>query len=319
MDPLAPPQRGRPSPLLTRFDTTDQALGLLRDLRQTRMGKLGAEATLPEVGPAVRVWVRNDTGGTLLPLSVVRLGDPVISAADFPHRVAAAPVFQGLTPEGADDAFAIVEEGAPGGDAKLVRGVVLGTTVCDVDFSDADHEYAEPAAGVTVLASAESGPVRILKAYGSGTGLRRCVVLVDRSGSGAIAHDEVVYDAGYTLSASDTWLDTGLDVELPAAGTYRVSVSFVLLLAVSSVAHGAVSGRFWDETAAAEVADTEEFLGGTVAQNSGHFFHTFKRKTVTVEEPSTIRFEAKRHTGGGAVYTASSIQDNAVADYLKLG
>jgi len=81
-------------------------------------------------------------------------------------------------PAGATDRSATLFGSAE--DGAFARGVVSGVAVCDIDVTDAAHEFAAPTPGdETQLTSAGSGPARIVWKE-SGTGTKRAVVLISQ-------------------------------------------------------------------------------------------------------------------------------------------
>jgi hypothetical protein len=128
--------------------------------------------------PNLVVSVRNDTGGDLAAFDVVRLGDSILDVTT-PLRVAPTPTFEGLTPEGPTDAFAVLVE--PVKDGKFALAVVAGVVPCEVSVGSAGHDFAAPGTTTERLTSAASGPARIL-AKSADTGTVDAVVLLSGSG-----------------------------------------------------------------------------------------------------------------------------------------
>ncbi|MGC5411067.1 hypothetical protein ACPXCX_46385, partial [Streptomyces sp. DT225] len=108
-------------------------------------------------------------------------------------------------------------------------------------------------------------------------------------------------------AANDSWVNTGLSVNLPAAGTYEVTATVR-----SSIARGAAAGpfavnisaRLYNVTASAAMAGTDYTVqqvneaNPTSGQSTWVSLGTF-HKFVTVAGPVTIRLEASRNTING--------------------
>jgi hypothetical protein len=180
-DPLSYVAAGDPIP--NDAETWNAMIAAGRAARGGRFGILGgAGAGAGGTVPAVTVFVRNDTGGDLDERSVVALGEPAVSAVDYPLEVAAQPVFPGTAPAGATAPFAVLLGPIP--EDEIGPAVLLGACVCDVAVADAAHTRAAPAAGVTAtLASGTAGAARIVwKEAGTGT-KRALVVLLGSAGT----------------------------------------------------------------------------------------------------------------------------------------
>ena len=202
-DPLQAPMPGKMSPFVSDFGTADTSLSLLRDLqRASGRGKTGADPFNVNLPPSIRVWVQNNSGADKAMFDVLAITGILGGIADTdggPDWVR-QPRFTGSTPSATTDAFCILEEPAPyiaGGLSPLVKAVIQGVIPVDVNITDAGHNYATPTASdATKLTSATSGPARIIYKP-SGTGTKRCVVLLDgldTSASGALQTVEVVTD-----------------------------------------------------------------------------------------------------------------------------
>jgi hypothetical protein len=189
------------SPFVSSGATVNAVLAAARDWRALRRGREGSPdgAGRPEVQPALTVWVRNDTGGSLPAFSVLALGEPVASPADEPYVARDRPVFPGTAPAGATDVFAVTTEPAKVGG--LVRATVTGATPAYLSVSDEAHACAAPAAATTsTLASAANGPARVVWKE-SGTGAKWAIVLIGQAvggGSGAAEPTDGSWVAGLT-------------------------------------------------------------------------------------------------------------------------
>jgi hypothetical protein len=210
-DPYERVSRG--APLAIRADTWNALLDAARAYSGGKLPGAAVGKLVADVAPSVTVLVRNDTGGALSWPAVLALGDPEISAVDYPHEVQRQPLFSGDAPASPTDAFALMVE--PLADGKIGVGVVAGVAVCEVAVSDAGHAYAVPETGETArLASAPFGPAKIVWKE-SGTGNKRAVVIVGQGGSGDEFDAEITGGsdaAGYSwkrveLTGANTWTD----------------------------------------------------------------------------------------------------------------
>ncbi|MGW3736671.1 hypothetical protein [Streptomyces sp. NPDC005148] len=132
------------------------------------------------------------------------------------------------------------------------------------------------------------------------------------------SYGEALLTAPVSLVAAvnDTWVNTGLSVNLPGAGTYEITATVR-----SSIARGAatapfavnLSARFYNVTTAAAIAGTDYTVQqvNEAAPNSGQTtqvaLSTFE-KFVTVTGPVTIRLEANRNTINGTAVNVTGIQ-----------
>jgi hypothetical protein len=228
-DPLDPVAPGEVSPLVTSAATVNAVLEAARWHR----GRKGAGPRGPGVAddpltPASLVLVQNNTGSTLLAWSVCTptgmVVDPDTDEASG-HRARRRPAFVVGAPAAADDPVLITVEDIAAG--KIGKAAVAGCTVAYVNRTSSAHEFAAPAAGVTTsLASAESGPVRLLAASGTGT-KKFYVALGDGTGTTAA----LPYGQGYPTTGSElefiytrgAFDGTGVSVALPSPGVYVVS------------------------------------------------------------------------------------------------
>ncbi|MEU2487037.1 hypothetical protein ABZ593_20815 [Streptomyces sp. NPDC012617] len=129
-------------------------------------------------------------------------------------------------------------------------------------------------------------------------------------------------------AANDAWVNTGLLVNLPGAGTYEITATVR-----SSIARGAAAGAFavnisarlFNVTAAAAIAGTDYTVqqvneaNPTSGQSTWVALGTF-HKFVTVGGPVAIRVEAARNTINGAAVNFTGIQSgNSRLAYKRVG
>lgn len=153
------------------FNFTMDAVSQLRGAGTIRRVRTGADT--PDGSPN-RLEVRVRATADLPIRSVIYLGTPEISPVDAPLNAQQTPVYEMVEPP-ATGAFAITCE--PFVNGRIGRAVVLGHAVCDIDVSDEGHEFAAPGSSTAALASAESGPAKIIWRE-SGSGVNRAVVLL---------------------------------------------------------------------------------------------------------------------------------------------
>lgn len=152
------------------------------------------------LNPAVRVLVRNDTGGDLDPGAVVALGTPIVSAADYPRAAAQSPLFPATVPSAVTDAFAVLLD--PLADEEIGRAVIMGVATCSVNVAGATDTYATPKAGdETQLESAATGPARILWREAGSSGTKKALVLLEGYAPAAAGD----FDARLTTSSGGLW------------------------------------------------------------------------------------------------------------------
>jgi hypothetical protein len=314
-DPLADARPGQPSPFVNQLGTVNEVLRSVREERNHR-NTTGHTAGGEPLTPACRVLVRNDTGGSLAAFSILTLGAPIISAVDYPHDVRRDPLFPGTTPAAITDISAVTIE--PLADGAIGRAVVMGATVCDIDVTDAGHGYATPKASYnTMLASAASGPARIIwKATGTGT--KRAVVLIGDGKGESVVFGECDTNIAVSLATDYTWYDSGLTVTLPSAGTYLVSADITASgYATASPAVARISARVYDVTNSVQiggsfwtvmVAPVVNINGVGLAHRE--FFHT-------VTGPTVLRIEGRRE--GGPTWGAANLGYPSRLAFTKVG
>lgn len=267
-DSLQGVSAGSVSPLAFDRRTINDALALLREYRSRRdAGNSSGGATIDPISPALLVYVRNDTSDKLPPLSVLKLGEPLIDVTEdnLIHECRQRPVLPGTAPTSGSDPFAVtLDRSEP---SQVVRAIFIGALVIDVNVSDAAHGFAVPAAGVTAsLASATSGPAKIVHKE-TGTGVKRAYVILAglSSGSGISGIDvEDVDESPTVATVTQLRFDSadGFVVSSPGAGIARVDMQ-----AASQTLVGVVntSYQMWVEKGL-EAVSIVTTLGATVGR-----------------------------------------------------
>jgi len=199
-----------------------------------RAGVRGQTSAGPNLPNRDIIRVRNDSGAVLPRFGVLELDGPVIdptaSGADFKSALWISGL--AISTPGIWYAVALV----PLADGDTGPAIVKGLTICEVDFSDSSHEYANTEAGSDRLVSAETGTARIHWAV-SGTGVQPALVDLlgnDPAISGMfpvlVSVDGGVgtHPATWTYTVSDlggTVLDTGLTPEKVRPATDLINSS----------------------------------------------------------------------------------------------
>lgn len=256
-DPLNFPGSGMVSPFVKDARTVETALDLLRDVRAKKFGAIGAPFGFEGVRPALRVLVRNDTGADLPALSVLELGDPLVSALDDPDadppssaaQFQASPLFPGTAPTSAGGVFVVTETplsyvasaGSASAGGAIGPAVVMGVVPVDIDVSDEDHGFSRPIASTTAnLESASGGPARIIWKE-SGTGVKRAVVLMQFPTD---LYYEVAQSSGsYTFPDSNFNDIPGCEITVPTTGRYLVSAYWKASGRANTIGVGPIYGR----------------------------------------------------------------------------
>jgi hypothetical protein len=195
--------------------------------------------------PHCLVRVRNDTGADLAAFAVVRLGASVLDVTAM-HRVNASPMFEGLTPTGASDAFAILIE--PAAEDKWALAAVSGVVPVIVNVSDAGHGYAAPGTTTDELVSAASGPARIIDRE-TGTGDHEAVVLLGGGPAGGGPEGWATrgkLDGALSFGGSATMSVWYWNGSAEADTGRNVTVYDWLLLTGQSIASGTQVTASWD-------------------------------------------------------------------------
>ncbi|WP_327415395.1 hypothetical protein [Streptomyces sp. NBC_01233] len=115
-------------------------------------------------------------------------------------------------------------------------------------------------------------------------------------------------------TASGAWTDTGLQVVLPAAGTYQLDATVRASLAGTSPVNTFVSVRLFDVTAGAAVPDSEVLVhqvnvSSATAVNVGNNVSGPIQVEYAIPGARTVRLQGRRTNVTGASTTAQ-INDN---------
>lgn len=283
----------------------------------------GAFPFADAVAPHVLILVRNDTAAYLGPRSVVKVGDWIVSPVTYPIEAAARPVFGASTPDATTNLFAILIDGVPAG--AFGRAVIAGVTTADIEVNSVSHTYATPKSGSSsVLASASSGPARIID-WESGGSTRRAFVLLEGTvgAAGSLTSSQTSENTSYTILADDTWENAGFTtLSLPSAGTYLIHY-LVLFIAECTVSNGKILARLYDTTNAAQVENS--VVEASAFAGAGANYATASAVfQYTVAAGATLRTEARREAGptwGSALVqypTASGAGGNLSLGYVKI-
>lgn len=118
-------------------------------------------------------------------------------------------------------------------------------------------------------------------------------------------------------TASGTWTDTGLSVDLPAAGTYQLDATVRAAMTATTPANVWISARLVDATTGVVVPSSEAIIEqiqlststGTISRagNSTGSIHV----EYTVAAPCTVRLEAQRTIAVGTT-TEAGVYSTAV-------
>lgn len=226
-------------------------------------------------GPVTLTRVKNTTGSTLPVGSVLTPTDPVVDPETAPYPARRQPVHGAAAPAADSDPVLVLFDSIPNGG--IGRAVTMGETVATVEVTDTAHRFARPVPGdTTKLASAETGPVRLLQTFGA-TGTYVCYVLVIGTGSsGSLTVREV--DGTPSYSPIDTVVFNQADgfdlasplVPPPPPGTVRVDFKDA-----SFTQKGAVT------TGGQGFAGVKQFLNGIQSLDS--FFVEVDGTTTTAD------------------------------------
>lgn len=179
-DPLAPVRAG--DPFVVDATTWNE---MLRFLRQVRTGRFGPRSPAPGSAYEHRlvIAVQNDTLSAFAPLAIATHAGTTLDLTAAYYDADRRPAIKAIAPTADTNHPLLVLDGiAPG---EYGPALVLGVGVCDVSVMDTSHVRAKClAADTTKLASGTDGPVTILAKESSGTGVKKCIVLVGGGGGG---------------------------------------------------------------------------------------------------------------------------------------
>ena len=134
------------------------------------------------------VQIRNESGGALARFDILGISGVVPVYADNNDAFKAGPALTGATPDIDDHAGKFVVLLAPCADDEFAQAMIMGTTVCRVNVTDAKHDYADiKDASATELYSGLGGSAQILWKE-SGTGTKLAYVRLGASGGSRIIH-----------------------------------------------------------------------------------------------------------------------------------
>jgi len=149
----------------------------------------------------VPVLIKNNSGYDRSQYDILGISGVVFAATDdgFKQRI----VLTGVTPATGshEGKFAVLAE--PINDGEIGPAILDGTTICQVNITDATHKYADIANGdAAKLVSAKSGPVQIIWIE-SGTGTKWAVVRIGIPAATSTA------PAGATIAYAGDTVPTG--------------------------------------------------------------------------------------------------------------
>lgn len=204
------------------FNTFIDAAKFFKGRMSTRVG--AGPPDLEQQVPSCRVWIRNTTGSTLLPWSCVTpTGVAPIDPETLPFNANEQPVFEVQAPTATTDPVLITMQPIAAGE--LGEAAALGVCVAQVNVTDGAHRFAVPVVGSTAsLASAASGPVRILAPWNTGN-TSRLVMLCGQApgGGGSVTVEEVDGSPSYTgITTLRFDQADGFVLSQPSAGIARV-------------------------------------------------------------------------------------------------
>lgn len=277
----------------------------------------GGGAGPPGTGPTPRllVQVRNDTGADLPEFSVLKLGASPLDVTK-PYRLAAAPLFAGTMPATATDPFAVLIEPARVGQFALA--VMGGVVPCEINVTDAGHQFAAPGATTARLTSASSGPARILDRE-TGTGNKKAVVQLEGGGGGSgLLRSAFQIIMSQSYGGADPTLRVFALSSLPAVstvsiltvstiwnvsgGTFVSGDSLGLRLALGEASGGSIPSPL--------VCETQRHLADNGGNITGVYNATFRNNFPNIfqRDLSTLSLEVSFITTGTGVTLNASHQ-----------
>ena len=275
--------------------------------------------------PQTLVQVRNDTAADLDAFSVLKLGEPLVSAADDPHQVRVTPTFPGTVPTDYTDPFAVlIEPAAVGG---IARAAILGVVPVDVLVNDATDKWAKPGAagGAAKLESdPDGGPAKIIwkgTAAGSPLTARALVLLQGDMGTTASAPVSAWKDPVRAATVVSGTMSTAFAAGQVVDGVTLVLGDRILLKDQNggTGSSGAANGIYTvnasgDPTRATDADTGSELLGATAVVTEG----TANADTVwfcTTNATIVVGAVVLSWAHLGDVLGPASATDNAVARF----
>lgn len=162
------------------------------------------------------ITIKNTTGGSLDPLSVVKIANPTYSRTGdtFANKgIEYGTEMNGSTPGSEDNSVAIIQGACPSGG--FIKAIADGCTPAFVYCDDNSHyKFAKPIDNTTAYLKATNDPtnIRILW-HASGTGKREAYICLDATGEGdplrvaaTMVNTDERPEGAFRLDTTDTWL-----------------------------------------------------------------------------------------------------------------
>lgn len=196
-------------PLSIRSRDWNKIADTLRDWAAKRAGERGTGPLRQSYGRGVEILIKNSTGSDLAINRILAVGDPLVSAIDYPFELLDLPVFDGTTPASTDEYWvAITQE--PIASTEIGKAVLIGFAICTVNVTDVNHWFATTTAGDnTKLTSSYTGTIQIYW-KDSGTGDKTALVLLQRTGNLSLVKRQVDTVDGGSFDTLDVTTSTGL-------------------------------------------------------------------------------------------------------------
>jgi hypothetical protein len=195
---------------------------VVKSYHQNRLNQTGQAID----GPGF--WVKNTSGGDLARHSILGIDGVVFDHADNADEFKNRPTLSGITPALADHAGRFLVMTEPADNNKFARCILDGVAVCQVDITDADHNYCDiKDAYSSELESYGLGSSQILH-QPTGTGVKWCLVRLGVRHGPATEYTGLINDTGgFTSGDATTAMDgleavDGVPVETTLATVYNV-------------------------------------------------------------------------------------------------
>ncbi|MEV0354091.1 hypothetical protein AB0H88_50830 [Nonomuraea sp. NPDC050680] len=126
-------------------------------------------------------------------------------------------------------------------------------------------------------------------------------------------------------TASGTWVNTGLQVTLPSAGTYALDLDVRARLQGVPPVNTYMVARLWNVASGAALPNSERILSQLIDTTSAGAGIIAKNTTspiserITVTGPTTIRLQAQRTNAFGASTIAAIWSDSAGRTSFRFG